>query len=847
MSPLLCRSGIRYLRRHPWQLGLTVLGVALGVAVSMAVDLAVDSARRGFTVSAEAVAGRATHRIVAGPAGLPDTLFRRVRAVPAVRAAAPVVEAELELAGTGRLVRLLGIDPLSEAPFRSLLGGGGPSAGLRAASVLLSGRVGALSRETADRIGVALGGTIRLERGGRVEAVRVGAILEPGDALSRTAMQDLLLVDIATAQALLDRNGLDRIDLIVVGDEAAALRALADVLPASASIAPAGAGTAALREMTRAFELNLRSLGLLALVFGVFLIYNSATFSVVQRRGLFGALRSLGVTRREILSLVMLESLLVGAAGTALGTVLGVGLARQLLGLVTRTINDLYFVTTVRDLDVTPAALAGSVVLGLGAVLAGALPAAIEASMSPPRTVLLRSELESRVRRAVPLAAAAGLGLGLLGGALLLPAGPLELTFAGVLLIILGCALLVPIGTLALMRLVKPIAGRVFGPLGRLAAGGVVQALSRTAPAIAALSIAIAVAVGVGVMIDSFRDTVSRWLEVTLQADVYVSPPEPTRAAEGSIIVGAAALRIAALPDVAGVRYYRRAEVDAPKGAVALLAVTVDSVLERSLILQERDPADIWPAFLGGRGVLVSEPLAFRRGLRAGDTLWLRTRSGPRPFPVLAVYRDYGSERGAVMIELERYRDAWADSAISSLAVFVTPGAAPADVAESVRGAAAAIQPLRAQSNRDLRQASLRIFDRTFAITGVLRVLALMVAFVGVVSALMALQLERARELGVLRATGFTPGQVGALVTAQTGLMGLTAGLLALPFGVGLALLMIHVVNRRSFGWSIDLVLGPGQLAEAVLVAVAAAVLAGLYPAFRMARTAPAAALREEW
>jgi putative ABC transport system permease protein len=213
---------------------------------------------------------------------------------------------------------------------------------------------------------------------------------------------------------------------------------------------------------------------------------------------------------------------------------------------------------------------------------------------------------------------------------------------------------------------------------------------------------------------------------------------------------------------------------------------------------------------------------------------------------VEGIFYDYGSEQGVVMMSRDTYEASWRDRGITSLGLFVTDGAKVDEVVGELRTLAGEAQALSIRSNRALKAASLEIFDRTFAITGVLRLLALSVAFIGVLSALMALQLERGRELGVLRANGLTPGQVWKLVTTQTGIMGLLAGVLAVPAGLILAVVMVFVVNKRSFGWTLRLELGPEILLQAVLLSLAGALLAGVFPAWRMSRTSPARALREE-
>ena len=663
-----------------------------------------------------------------------------------------------------------------------------------------------------------------------------------------------MVLDVASAQEILGRVGrLSHVDLILPEGAAgeALLARIRAALPAGAEIAATGSRARTTRQMTRAFRLNLTALSLLALVCGLFLIYNAITFSVVQRRTLLGMLRALGVTRRQVFALVLGEAALVAAVGTAAGLALGVVLGRGMVDLVTRSLNDLYFVVSVRDLAVAPLSLAKGALLGFGATLAAAAVPAWEAATVPPRAALVRSQLEGGVRRSLPRVTAGAVALLALGGVLLLlPSRALLPAFAGLFAVILGFACLAPLATVGLMRALGPAAGRLFGILGTMAARGVVASLSRTAVAIAALAVAVSVTVGVGVMVDSFRATVERWLASALSADVYVSP---AGGAGGAASFDSAPLppeleaRFAAVPGVAAVHTVRRAEVGrAGDEPTRLVAIELDRAgLDRlEITAGDRDAA--WRSFSTAGGLLVSEPYAYHRRLAVGDRVELPTPAGPRRFPVAAIYASYASDRGVALLDRRTFERVWGDRSLSGLSVTLQSGATAEAVIPRLRAAAGDGLELVFQSSRALRQASLEIFDRTFLITGVLRLLAGLVAFIGVVSALMALQLERARELGVLRANGMTPRQVWRLVTAQTGLMGLAAGLLSLPVGLVLAAVMIYIVNRRSFGWSLHMTVDPAILAEALLLALAAALLAGLYPAWRMSRTPPAVALREE-
>jgi putative ABC transport system permease protein len=500
-----------------------------------------------------------------------------------------------------------------------------------------------------------------------------------------------------------------------------------------------------------------------------------------------------------------------------------------------------------RDLAFDPGVLAWGALLGLGATLVAALAPALEATTAPPGAVWTRASLEARHRRGVPRAALSGLGVLLAGVALLAwPGAGLAVSHGGLFAVLLGAALATPAVTVGLMRVADPVARRLGGAVGALAVRGVTASLSRTGVAVAALMVALAATVGISVMVASFRGTVARWLETTLVADVYVSAPALGEGRADSSLAPDVVARLRAAPGVIAAATYRGVRVRSAGAPVQLLAVEPAPASTRQLRFLAGAPETAWRAFQTGGAVLVSEPLAYRRGLGVGSRLELGTDRGPRAFTVAGVFADYGSDQGVVMLSRHAYEAAWDDRGVSSLGLFAAPGIDVARLVTELRARAGPDQALLIRDHRALRQASLEVFDRTFAITEVLRRLGIAVAFVGVLSALMALQLERARELAVLRALGLGRSQLWGLVTGQTGLLGLSAGLVAVPVGVAVALILVHIVNRRSFGWTLEAEIGPGVLAGAVALAVGAALLAGVYPALRMAGASPASGLREE-
>jgi putative ABC transport system permease protein len=845
-------ASVRHLVRHPWQAGLAVLGIALGVAVVVSVDLASESARRAFALAAEGVTGRATHEVVGGPAGLDERVVTRLAREVGAHPLAPVVVAWVGAeAAPGRTLQLLGIDPFSEAPFRPYLGRPAASGTRPLEAFVTEPGAALLSGETAADLGVGVGSQVALRVNGRTRAVRVVGVIEPSDARSARALRGLVIADVSTAQELLGRPGrLSRVDLILppgpAGDEV--LARIQAVLPPGAEVGTAAARSEFVGELTRAFDVNLAALSLLALVVGLFLAYNTMTFAVVQRRASIGILRALGVTRTEIVATVLAEALVVGLVATGLGLGAGVALGGGLVRLVTRTINDLYFVVVVRDLAVSPVALAKGAALGLGATLLSGIVPAVEASATPPGSAIQRVGLEARARRAAPRAALAG-GIVLAAGSLLVAwsGRSLAWSYAGLFAAILGAALLTPLAMMGAAGAARPALGRLLGLPGRMAARGVVARLSRTGVAVAALMVAVAATIGIGVMIRSFRTTVVNWLETSLVADVYVSAPTLRMGRGGDSTLDPAVIaRIREAPGVAEVSTFRGVRVASRFGPTQLGALEMGASSFRQFRFLAGSSRDAWSAFQDGGAAIVSEPYAYRHGLAVGGTVWLHTDRGERAFPVAGIFADYGSDQGVVMVSRRSYEASWEDRGVSSLGLTLAPGTDPEAAIATLRVRAGGDQDLIIRPNRALREASLEIFDRTFAITAVLRVVATLVAVVGVLSALMAIQLERARELGVLRAQGLTPWELWRLVLAETGLLGMIAGALAVPVGIGLALTLVHVINRRAFGWSIEATVPPAVLLEAVGLAVLAALAAGVYPAWRMARTPPAPALREE-
>lgn len=846
----LWRTSWRRMWRRPFQYILFVVGVAIGVAMMVSIDLANSSATRAFELSTDAITGRATHRIVSnGTSGLDEQLYVNLRREVGYSLAAPVVEgfvASAELGG--QPLRLVGIDPFADAPFRSYISNDRGSEG-DLIRFLTQPNTVIVPEATAEANGLALGDTITLNLSGTQTEVQIVGLMRSNDDDEERATADILFADIATVQEILGQLGrLSHIDLIV--DNQSELETLQAFLPEGTRLETTQASLNSIQQMTAAFELNLTALSLLALVVGMFLIYNTVTFSVVQRRPLFGILRCLGVTGEQLFRLIISEAIVLSTIGSLIGLGLGVLLGRGLVGLITQTINDFYFVVNVRDVIIDPWSLAKGMIFGiLAAVIASFFPA-LEALRTAPNASMRRSTLESKVQKFLPYLFASWVILGALGAFLLWVNEGLITAFAGLFAVLFGFALLTPPATVWMMRGAIPLMYRLFGAVGRMAPRDIVRSLSRTSVAIAALMTAVSVIVGVSIMIGSFRQTVVTWLNATLQADIYVSPPTLTASRVQGTLRPEVVDALTQWPGIRAASTARTASALAPDFGreIGLVAVSGDvSEGDRPYAWLSAPEEEIWQQLAAGEGIIISEPLLIKEGLSIPpEPITLLTNEGERDFPVLAVFYDYASDQGTIWIGKARYTALWDDAQVSTIAIFVEDGRDVDQMVAEMKIQFAGQQDLVIRSNQSLRENSIEVFDRTFAITAALRLLATIVAFIGVLSALMSLQLERARELGVLRATGMTLRQLWQLTFIETGLMGGIAGLIAMPTGFVLAWILIYVINVRSFGWTLQMYLDPSYFLNAFVVALVAALLAGIYPSFRLGSMVIASAIRQD-
>jgi len=822
------RAFLRELLRHRVLAALQIFGVACGVAAAVGMSLSARTALASFARAVAFLQGAATHTIQRPAGPFEENLLPLLVRDPAVRAMAPVLDRRLRL-GTGAQVRLLGIDPFLDAALRPrLFEGAAAGEGARGRFLALLGGPQAvlMERGLADSLGLVPGATVASAR---------GRLLLTGLFASPTG-EPLAVMDIGQAQRLLGAEGVvDRIDLVL--DDAAGFRRR---WAAGFLVQSGRERVQTMEAMLGAFRVNLLALSLLALFVGVFLVYNTAMFAVVSRRHDAGVLRSLGAGRGEIAAAFCVEILLLGMVGGALGGALGFLLSRLLAATVGGTISTLYFFLRPAPPAWTWWIPAAGAALGCVAGLLGALVPLVTLARTVPVQLLGRRAPERGERRRARMAALAGCALVALSlGVLALPGAGVVVGIAGSFGVLLGLILCTGEALVLLGPGLEMLLTRIGGLPGKMAAGFIRRSLGRTAVATAAFTVALSMSIGLGTLIGSFRRSLDDWMTAQVNSDIYIG-----KATEG-VISEEFTEGLRALPGVAGLDLYRYVPV-LFRGLPAHIRSGDPSVLRQFKHFRWLQGGDEhWEAVRRG-AVIVTESFSRRFGVRAGDRIVLEGREGPRELAVEAVFYDYTSEHGVVLMDRETYFELSGDRSINTVGVYLEPGHPRRAATVAAIQSLAAEQGYPAQLREALHRGGREVFDATFAVTRSLRLLAVVTAFFGIAAALLTLFTERRREYGVLRALGFSSGQVVG-VTLLEGLgLGLASFALSAVAGTVIAVLLIRVINLRSFNWTVFFHPAWETYGVAVALAVAASVAAAAYPAWLVWRTYPQIQLREE-
>jgi putative ABC transport system permease protein len=823
---------LRPLRQNTLRTILTILSVSLGVAVVLAIELAGDAAAGSFQASVETLAGKADFELTS-TSGVPAEVLSRLAAMPFDLKLQARIEGNAMVEPSLRVVPLVGVDMVATALERStreqIQAPGTSPSGTSEYSV---GGEGAW-------IGIELARDLHLKRGDRLRILVNDRRADyPIQGLLGEGSSDVIVMDLAPMSQLLGRgDSLDRI-LIGVPKNEPRLgweRALRQALPPGVTIAPAGSGTNENRKMLEAFRWNLRVLSYIALIVGAFLIYNTISVSVVRRRTEIGVLRALGATRGGVLLAFLAEALCLGLAGSIGGVLLGRLLALGAVGMVASTVNSLYVSSRPGVIALTPSTTLLALALGVGVSIVSSFAPAWEASRVAPVEAMARGRVDhqARLHTRRGLVWAVLLAVAAYGAALQAPVSgkPLFGYLAAVLTIGVS-AMAIP----ALVSGLAALSGRylehLLGVEALLASRSLAGSLRRTSVLAGALSTAVAMMVAVAIMVGSFRQTVVVWMEERLQADLYIRSAGASAGDRFPALSADTLDRLRPLAEVGAVDAYRAYSIHY-NGIPATLGasdVRLSAQYMRRPYLGGENPAAVARELHSGANVIVSEPFANKHNTHKGDWLHLELDGRKAHFRVVAIYADYSSERGSIVMDRATLLHYLPDAAPTSVAVYIKPGVTPEQGKHAVEQALAG-RMIRVFTNRKLRDEAIKIFDRTFAITYALEAVAVFVAGMGVAGALIALVIDRRREFGLLRFLGAASGQVRRLILFEAGLLGLLGNAAGFALGYLLSLLLIFVINRQSFGWTIQFHWPVGVLLGALTAVYAATLMASIQPA----------------
>ena len=853
-----------FVLRALWQQRLrsavTVASLAVGVGVVVAIQLANASSVRGFATALEAIAGRTSLEITAPGAALDETRLAELGWLREYGLVSPVIDADVVFAVTSagapvdppaalETVRLLGVDILRDRPFRDypLLDGDAVRETTTEAFLerLTDPRAVILARALADRHGVAIGDSVALAAGERWTLLHVTGILG-ADGPARVLDGNFALMDIAAAQWAVDSLGrLDRVDVRLADglDVAEVERAIAARLPAGLTVRRPSARGAEVERMLRAFHFNLTALSLIALLVGLFLVYNTVSVSVIVRRAEIGALRTLGATRGAVAGLFLAEAAALALVGCGLGAPLGWLMAHGAVRLTSSTVSQFWIVSAAEVPRLDAAMVATAFAVGVPLALAAAAVPALEASRVAPLAAV-RGDRDLALRARLPRRFVVGPALLFAAGALLALPGPVGglpvFGMLAALAVVLGAATAMPAVLVGFRRAARAAMARWGRVEGRLAHANLGAAIPRLSISVAALAASLAMMVAIAIMVGSFRETVTYWVGQTLQADLFVSASRRGPADGRAVISDETEAVIAANPAVAAIDGFASVEARYRGSVIAIAAGRFDVVTAHGG-LQFKAPADGKAALaraVGRNAVVVSEAFSLKHGVGPGERIELATPRGPAAFDVMAVYYDYSSDRGVAVMDAATFARHFGPRRPAGLTVYLVPGADAETVRDELREALGPGRRLFINTNASLRESVLRIFDATFAITYALEAIAIGVSMFGIAATLLALTLERRREIAMLRLVGAESRHLRRMIVIEAGALGVVAQAVGLAVGLALSLILIYVINVQSFGWTIQFHLPVGFLAQATVAVVAGAALAGLYPARLAARFA---------
>ncbi|MGV2287975.1 FtsX-like permease family protein [Trinickia sp. YCB016] len=832
------------MRGHPLRTLIGILAIAAGVAMGYAVQLINRAALTELSATVNALMGNADIELRGPRAGFDEALYPRIASLPEVAAASPVVEVDARVAGRDESLKLLGVDVFrAQYVTPNLIGRVDREEQAKHGSLdLLDPDTVFLSPAALTWLALKPGDSLTVQVGLAPVALRVAGVLPASGEAVRVGV-----MDIGAAQWRLQRLGtLQRIDIkLKAGVDADAFaHSLAPVLPAGVAAVTPRESTHRTSMLSRAYRANLNVLALVALFTGAFLVFTMQALAALRRRAQFALLRAIGVTRGGVLRLVVSEGAVLGVLGGAAGLAVGFALAAAVLRYAGGDLGGGYFegVQPRVHFDAMPAAIFFA--LGVVASMLGSLAPALEAARARPAQALKAGDEEvstARLRtKRILTGALAALCAGLVSTFLPPVAGLPVFGYLAIALLLLGGVLAMP----AVARLVFATLPRSRHALPQLVLSQLANAPGRATIGLAGIVASFSLMTAMAIMVSSFRVAVDDWLQLLLPAPLYL---RASPGGDSAFLSPGDQAAIAATPGVARAEFLRATQIslDPSLPPVSLLARPIDPrnpaarlpLTSAPLVPRDGDPPPVW----------ISEAVADLYGMRPGQRITLPIAGERLPFTVAGVWRDYARQFGAIAINASDYRRLTHDTRETDAALWLASGVAPAQAAARLRTSVSGGERLEFAQPGEIRAASLRIFDRSFAVTYLLEAVAVIIGLFGVGASFGAQALARTREFGMLRHLGVMRRQIGIMLAMEGALVALLGVMAGLTLGLSLAIVLVHVVNPQSFHWTMSLHMPWGLLAALASAVVAAAALTALMSSRAAMSVDAVRAVRDDW
>ena len=844
---------VRPVLRDPFRMIITILGVAIGVAVFLSIQLANRQTLRSFEESVKLVLGRADAIVHAEGMAFDEKYFQELSRIRELVKSYPVIEGYGVELKTGQVVEILGTDLLQDSGIRDFsiktlekdLKGLLPIIMDPKGIVLPEKFIPGTNFKPGDKINFLINGTEK--------TFNVNAILE-NKGLARALNGNFALMDIAAAQWAFGRIGkLDRIDIEFKRKEnfESVREKIAEVLPGFLRVDRPERKNRQVEKMLRAFQYNLTALSFVALIVALYLIYNMVALSVVRRRAEIGTLRAIGATPLLVASIFFIEAGIIGVAGSVIGVWLGKYLAQFSLDAVSVTINNLYTPSYVTEVEFHWLQSWPYLLLGVGLSLVSALIPAIDASRTSPATVMRRGSYDLKIfrgdRRLTLLALTSFVMAGIFS--LLPPIGGFPyFGFLAVFLVIMGLSFLSPSALLLGRDLLWGICKKYFGGEGFLASMNLSQNIGRNSLAISSLAIAFMMIISMSIMVHSFRQTVIVWIGQTLKADLFVRVAGGRDIDYQYTLPGDRVEDIRKISGVAAVDLFRAQDISYNDKPAVLGSGDFEALSRYGNLIIKSGPTaqELFAQMVGQDRAIISESFALKHEVGVGDSLFMETPNGSAKLQVVAVYYDYSRERGYIIIDRSIFIKYYGDTDVNSFVIYLSNKNEIENVRQKILKTLGADYNLVIRSNPELKKNVLEIFDKTFAITYSLEIIAGGVALLGLFNTLIALILERKREIGIIRFIGGFQDQVKRMVLIESGILGFIGSIMGLAAGGIVSYILIFVINKQSFGWTIQIHFPYLFVLFSLILFWVVSLIAGLYPARLAVRLNPKEAVRVE-